>query len=53
MNLLQGLHGSLDLVLVERLPVPLLHGPGVAHARGVRQQEDVLLTYAPKAEKRT
>ena len=42
MDLLQGLHGALHLVLVQRLPFPILHGPGVAHAGGVRQQEDVL-----------
>ena len=42
MDFLQRLHGSFNLVLVEGLPVSLLHGPGVADAGRVGQQEDVL-----------
>ena len=42
MHFLQRLHGPFNLVLVEGLPVPLLHGPGVADAGRVGQQEDIL-----------
>ena len=42
MDLLQGLHRALHLVLVQGLPDALLDAVGVAHGAGVGQQENIL-----------